>query len=63
MTKRTLAWLIAMKIDREGYSVKGREGVISNVVTDEWIQDLFKRIGNSEIERVRIELTQLLKAA
>ena len=63
MTKKTLAWIIALKIDREGYSVKGREGVISNVVTDAWIAELFRRICNSEIERVKIELTQLLKAA
>jgi hypothetical protein len=63
MTKKTLAWIIAMKIDKVGYSVKGREGVISNVVNDAWVAELFRRISNQEIERVRIELTQLLKAA
>lgn len=63
MTKKTLAWIIAMKIDKAGYSVKNREGVISNVLTDAWISELFRRIGNSEIGRVKIELTQLLKAA
>ena len=63
ITKRTLAWLIAAKIDREGYKVTGREGVISNVITDEWIAELFRRIGNVELQQVRIELTELLKAA
>lgn len=63
ITKRTLAWLIAAKIDREGYKVTGREGVVSNVINDEWIAELFRRIGQVELQEVRIELTQLLKAA
>lgn len=63
ITKEALSWMIATKIDREGYSVKSREGVITNVVNDVWIAELFRRIGNVEIERVKLELTQILKAA
>jgi hypothetical protein len=63
ITQRTLAWLIALKIDREGYKVTGREGVVSNVINDQWIAELFRRIGQNQIETVRIELRELLKAA
>jgi hypothetical protein len=63
MTERTLAWLIARKIDLKGYSVDNRKGVIYNVITDEWIAELFRRIGNQQLSVVRRDLTELIKKA
>ena len=60
MTERTLAWLIARKIDMQGYSVENRKGVISNVITDEWIAELFRRIGNQQLSIVRKDLSELI---
>ena len=61
MTKETLAFLIARKIHRKGYSIAGREGVISNVITDEWIKELLKRAGEVELNRVTSDIERLIK--
>ncbi len=61
MTNETLAFLISRKIHRDGYSVAGREGVISNVITPEWINNLVRRAGVVELGRVTSDILRLVK--
>lgn len=63
MTRNTLAWLIARKIDMQGYSVSDRQGVIDNVITDEWVNELFRRVSTLTAEVVVRDLQSLLKSA
>lgn len=63
MTIKTLAWLIARKIDMQGYSVANRQGVIDNVLTDEWINDLIFKAGAFQGQIIVRDLQQLLKSA
>lgn len=61
MTTKTLAWLIARKIDLQGYSVADRTGVVDNVLTDEWINELFKRVNQIQATIIVKDLQELLK--
>lgn len=61
MSNETLAFLISRKIHRDGYSVAGREGVISNVITPQWINELIKRCGDVELGRVTSDILRLVK--
>jgi hypothetical protein len=61
MSNETLAFLISRKIHRDGYSVAGREGVISNVITPEWIKNLVRRAGVVELGRVTSDILRLVK--
>jgi hypothetical protein len=59
----SLAWMIATKIDKKGYSVSSRPGVITNVITDQWINELTLRIGNQLGKDFRPLLTKLIKGS
>ena len=66
MTKKTLAFLIARKIHRDGIIVPNKYNsgdVISKVITDERILELVKSIEYVEVETISSDIMKLLKSA
>lgn len=66
ISKDSLAFLITRKIHREGINVpnqynKGK--VITSVLNDQRINDLIEQIKANEIEFIRVDLTEIFKAA
>ncbi len=59
ISNRTLAFLIARKIAREGWKREGRGGVdlISEVVTPQRVQQILNKIVQSKVTEVNIQLT------
>jgi hypothetical protein len=64
MTKEQLSWIFSRNIHMNGIKVPNQYnagGVISNVITDAWIAELFRRIGNQQLSIVRKDLSELIK--
>jgi hypothetical protein len=57
----SMIFMIVRAIHRRGYTVAGREGVISNVITPEWINNLVSRAGVVELGRVTSDILRLVK--
>ena len=60
ISRNSLAFLIARKIAREGY--KGKP-LVSNVITDQWVDELLERVGMFYTEDLKSEVIKILKAA
>jgi hypothetical protein len=60
ISEKSLAFLIARKIAREGYNGKP---VIANVLTDEWIGELLQSVGLFFTEQMKSDIINQLKAA
>lgn len=61
MKRESLAYLIARKIHREGYSVKGREGIVEDVITTEKIDALLSELAEFNGDEVFREIRALFK--
>jgi hypothetical protein len=60
ITLNSLAFLIARKIARDGTKV--RPGIVSDVITQSHVQDLYNRIGQVFINEVKSDVIKELKA-
>jgi hypothetical protein len=66
ISKKALAFLIARKIHREGIKVPNVHnlgGVISNVITDERIDQLLQQLQFIEVNAITTDIINVLKAA
>lgn len=59
INKNSLAFLIARKIAQKG--TNARPGLVSNVITDARIQQLFKDIGVNFVDQVRSDVIKTFK--
>ena len=66
LSKRALAFLIARKIGRDGIKVPNKYnagGIISKVITEERISELITQLKFVEVEQIRSDIMNLIKAA
>jgi hypothetical protein len=59
ITKNSLAFLIARKIAREGTRL--RPGVVSDVITQAWINKLIKDLGAATVENITSDILNSFK--
>lgn len=59
INKNSLAFLIARKIAQQGTTI--RPGLVSDVITDSWINELNNRIGAATVESVKSDIINTLK--
>jgi hypothetical protein len=56
----SLAYLIARKIATQGY--KGRPGLVTNAFSQTRIDELFKNVGQLQVEKIKTDLKEVFNA-